>query len=408
MQYQPTVPLRGPLATPRAFRRPTGAHAILVAVLVADLAGFLTWLVMGAFAWPLFWWVARLCASRLHASLLLDVGIVLILACILIGAIRHVLTKHAEEAWSVPAPLIVVLIAALVLLFLVEPTSLRIPASAIPVINAVPFPWPVPLSLSGALTAAGLSLLAHLVVLRRARTTAAEHLLPFSRAHPDGTLWAIVEQAYGYFRRGLARFAHPPIERLKTPPTFFYYPPKSTSEPDEVLNLERELHWVSGELVINQAFISPKPEHTDILLPLLARLLHDYHSPNRLVEQLLHLAPLAQSSKLCEAMLWLPLLVASTCERRWLALERDRVLDRDRFAWWCGEGGRLRKLLRRVLAERQRRDMPDNAVPTLTERIDHLDSLLRREARQVQELRSALPPAPPAPPAASSSSDVKN
>lgn len=404
MQHQQPPPMRGPLATPKAFRRPTGAHAILAAVLLADLAGFLFWLVMGAFAWPLCWWLVRLGVSRLHASLILDIGIVLLLGCFLIGITLHLLKKDAEAAWSVPVVLIIVQGAVLALLFLIEPALMRIPARAIPVITAGPFPWPLPFSLSGALTAAGFFLLAHLAVLRRARSVAAKHLLPFSRAHPDGTLWAIVEQAYGYFQRGLLRFAHPPITRLGTPPTFFYYPPQPPSKEDGLLNLERELQWVSGELVINQAYISPKPEHTEILLPLLARLLHDYHSPNRLVDQLLGLTHLAESSKLSEAMLWLPLLVASACERRWLALERDRVLDRDRFAWWCGEGGRLRKLLHRMLAERHRRNMPDNAVPTLTERIDHLDSLLRREARQVQALRAALPPASTALPA----SDAEN
>lgn len=394
MQHQPIQQIRGPLATPKAFRRPTGAHAILVAVLLADLVDFLIWLLIGAIAWPLCWWFARLVVSMLHASLIFDVILVLILLCFGIGLLRrHLLNKNAEDAWGIPALLIIVLVATLVLLILVEPTWMRIPAPTIPAIKAGPFPWPIPLSLSGAVTAAGLSLLAYILVLRGARKAAAEHLLPFSRAHPDGTLWVIVEQAYGYFRRGLSRFAHPPIKHLKTPPTFYYYPP--APEPDDLLNLERELHWVSGELVINQAYISPKPEHTEILLPLLARLLHDSNSPVALVERLLHLAHLAESSKLCEAMLWLPILVTSACERGWQALERDRILDRDRFAYDCGEGVRLRRLFRRVLAQRQQQGLPDNAVPTLTERIDHLDSLLRREARQVKELRAALPPAPP-------------
>jgi hypothetical protein len=201
------------------------------------------------------------------------------------------------------------------------------------------------------------------------------------------------------YRRSLSRFEHPPVSHLRTPPTFCYYPP--APELDKHANPEQDLYWRSGELVINQAYLSPRPEQTDILLPLLARLLHDYNSPDRLVERLLHLAHVADSSMLCTWLLLLPLMVASACERRWQALERDRVLDRDRFAHWCGEGKRLRRLLRRQLEQRIRDRQPDNAIPTLAERIDHLDSLIGREARQVKALRAALPPAPTTPPAAS-------
>jgi hypothetical protein len=97
-------------------------------------------------------------------------------------------------------------------------------------------------------------------------------------------------------------------------------------------------------------------------------------------------------------MLFIPLWQAEYGEYRFRALERDRVLDRDHFAWSCGEGGRLRKLLQGLHADRLARGLPDNAVPTLTERIDHLESLLIPEADQVKALRAALPPAPTAPP----------
>lgn len=82
-------------------------------------------------------------------------------------------------------------------------------------------------------------------------------------------------------------------------------------------------------------------------------------------------------------------------------MERDRILDRDRFAWLCGEGGRLLKLLRRWLSDLHKTDQPDNTIPTLAERIDHLDSLLRLEAQQVKELHAALPPTLPASPSPS-------
>ena len=406
MQQQ-THKIHRPLATPKAFRRPTGAHAIIVSLLLADLFGVLLWLLIGAFAWPLLWWFVRLCASLLHASLLLDVGLVLILLCLGIGLMRrHLLKKNANDAWEWPGTLMFGFGAALILLFLVKMAWMRIPAPVIPAFPRAPFPWPLSLSVLGAQIAAGLSLLVHVVLWRRYRKEAADKLLPFSRAHPDGSLWLLLEQAYQLYRRGLSRFDQPPVSPLKTPPTFFYFPPKP--EPDKHANPERDLYWVSGELVINQAYLSPKPEQTDILLPLVARLLHDYNSPVAMVDLLLHLARLGKASRLCRLLLWLPLLVATSSEQRWQGLERDRVLDKDRFAHDCGEGKRLRRLLRRQLEQRTQDQLPDNAVPTLAERIDHLDSLIGREARQIKELRAALPPAPSAPPTAAQPSPPKN
>jgi hypothetical protein len=207
----------------------------------------------------------------------------------------------------------------------------------------------------------------------------------------------VVEYAYESYRQGLARFTHPPLEHLKTPVTFSYYPPpapsEGTGEQSPLANPERECYWVGKTLVLNQGIIGPQPEQSDLLLPLLARLLHDSHSPIREVELLFHLATLAQGLFVCRLMLWPVLDVAKGGHERWQALERDRVLDRDRFAYWCGQGWRLRKLLRRQLDTLKQHHQPDNAVPTLAERLDHLDSLLGPEARLVQKLLAALPPA---------------
>ena len=42
---QTTRQMPGPLATPKAFRRPIGAHVILVSLLLSDLCSVLFWLV---------------------------------------------------------------------------------------------------------------------------------------------------------------------------------------------------------------------------------------------------------------------------------------------------------------------------------------------------------------------------
>jgi len=130
-------------------------------------------------------------------------------------------------------------------------------------------------------------------------------------------------------------------------------------------------------------------------LPFLARLLYDENSPDRLVNHLFQLAHVGESLWLSSWLLAPALSVARKCETRWDEMERDHVLDRDYFAYLCGQGKRLRIALRHQLNDRIQQNQPDNAIPTLVERIDHLDSLIGREARQVKKLRdAALPPGP--------------
>jgi hypothetical protein len=108
---------------------------------------------------------------------------------------------------------------------------------------------------------------------------------------------------------------------------------------DDLSNREREIYWKAGHLVRHQASIGPKSEQTEILLPFLARLLYDNNSSDHLV-------------------------------RRGLQFQLD-ALTQD--------------------------NLPDNAIPTLLERIDYLNSLIGREAIQVKELRERLPVEPPMP-----------
>jgi hypothetical protein len=393
---QTTRQMPGPLATPKAFRRPIGSHAILAWLMLADLCGIALWLALGALVLPAVWLLLQLILPILHLSLLLDIGLVLMLAAVAFGLFRqHVQKKSADEAWRRAGPLLILLPVALALLALIKPAWMAIP-SPVPAIAPPIHGWPVQLSIIGGDAAAGLALIAHLVLLSRDRRKTEEKLLPYSRAHPGGSLCRMIEQAYAYYERGLNRFAQRPLRRLKTPLAFFFYP-RSLSEADAHTHPEREFFWEGGELVICQAYLSPEAEQAEILLPLVARLLHDYNSPVALVERLFRLAHLAEASK-WGILVWLPADAALACEQRWQAMERERTLDRDRFAWKCGEGKRLRKLLRRQLVDLQKAGKPDNTIPTLAERIDHLDSLLKPEAQQLKELRTTLPPEPPTPP----------
>ena len=93
-------------------------------------------------------------------------------------------------------------------------------------------------------------------------------------------------------------------------------------------------------------------------------------------------------------------LLARPCEEQWSAAYGERVLDRDRFAFWLGQGKRLLKVFRDRLDRLNKEGLPDNEIPTLTERIDHLQSLTRREAQQVKNLQTVQLGQPPsAPPA---------
>jgi hypothetical protein len=390
---QTTHQMPGPLATPKAFRRPIGAHAILVWLLLADLGGIALWLALGALVLPAAWVILQHALPILHFSLLLDIVLVLMLASVAFGLLRRrILKKSADDAWGYAGPLLILLPVALLLLALIKPAWFTIP-SPVPAIAPPIYGWPVQLSIIGGDIAAGLAVLAHLVLLWRDRRKTEEKLLPYSRAHPGGSLCRMIEQAYAYYERGLNRFAQRPLRSLKTPLAFFFYP-RSLSEADAHAHPEREFFWEGGELVICQAYLSPEAEQAEILLPLVARLLHDYNSPVALVERLFRLAHLADDSN-WGLFVFLPAGVALACERRWQAMERERTLDRDRFAWQCGEGKRLRKLLRRQFSDLQKASQPDNTVPTLAERIDHLESQLRTEAHQVKELRATLPPEPP-------------
>jgi hypothetical protein len=400
----------GPLTTPQALRRETGAHDILVELLLADLAGVLLALVLGALFGALLEpparWLVQASRVVLHISLPLDIAALVIVCCLANAILRvWVLDKDAEVAWGCTIVLLLLVAVSAPILFFAKRAWIVIPSPVFPPAALAPLSWSPPPSTLGMGVAAGLYVLAHVALWRRERRETAEKLRTFSRANEDGRLCALLEKVYGYYRQGLARFAPPPVEHLKTPRMFYFYPRRSPEEGEDERDApahpEREIYLAGRELVICQSHIGPQPEQVVVLMPLVARLLHDYNSPVALVEQLLHMAELARASAWYYLLLPIPLILARSCERRWQAVERDRVLDRDRFAWQCGEGWRLRNLLVGQLDSLNRIGKPDNTVPTLAERIDHLDSLRRKEGRQVKELRATLPPPPSSPPAAS-------
>lgn len=402
MQHQAT-PV-GPLTTPKALRRGTGAHDILVELVLADLVGLMVALVLGALLGallvPLVGWGFQFLRLVLHASLPLDIA-ALVITCLLANAILREWVLHEDGGdWGCAAlALLVGVVVVSVILYFVHRSWIVIPSPIFPPVHLPPLTWSPPPSAPGLLVAAGLYLLAHLKLWQAERDETAEKLRTFSRAHENGRLWRMLEQAYGYCRAGLARFDTPPVARLKTPRMFYFFqrrtPGKEEDELDILAHPEREFYLVGRELVICEMRIGTEKEQVKILMPLVARLLHDFNSPVARVEQLLRMAALGRASKWYYLLLPIPLVVARSCAQRWQAVEQERVLDRDRFAWQCGQGGLLRTLLIGQRAYLHRANKPDNEIPTLAERIEHLDGLRNREDQQIKELKAMLPPAPP-------------
>lgn len=393
MQNHPSLP--GPIAMPKAFRRPTGAHAIIAAVLIADLVGLAFWMLLCALAAPTAWWLLRHIpwSLLLHTSRVLDICIVLFSVFFGIGLLRHRgFKQRAADAWGILGPLCIVIAGILLILLIWQPSWISTPLASTPIVTLTLLPQAPPASVPLAAGAAALSILAHLLLWRHAHTQEQNMLASLSRAHADGEVWIVIDHAYQQYKKALKRFEHPPVWPLKTPATFFYYPP--APQTDTPSNPEREFLLVNGEMVINQKYIGTQKEQMEILFPLLARLLSHYHNQDHLVERIFYMADLADASRFYTVLLLLPLWVTTFWKPRWQSLERDRVLDKDFFAYQLGEGKRLNTLLLQQRDLRLKNSQPDNAVPTLAERIDHLESLLRRESRQIKELRAALP-APP-------------
>ncbi len=290
----------------------------------------------------------------------------------------------------------VLIVVMACVLWLLQPGWMAVP-SPIPAFVPREAPsWRLLFLPQGAVIAVGLSLLAHAVVLQRAQTEKMARPLTLSRAHPDDPMWRLVAQAYALFAENLSRFHPSLISILKTPDTFCYslrhLPPHATDLRDP----EQEMYWQDGTLVLSQEDIGPNDEQTRILLPILARLLARTTWADHLIGFLFRLAHTARQKRLTAWLLAVPVYIQARGEQHWDRQARERVLEGDWFAYACGQGPRLRRLLRAQLDERTVNTLPDHTIPTLTERINYLSSLIYQEERQMQRLRATVSLTPPA------------
>src|SRR5216683_927015 len=127
----------GPLTTPKALRRSTGAHDILVELLLADLAGLLLALVVGALfgalLLPLAGWGFQFLRVVLHASLPIDIA-ALVIACLLVNAILREWVLHEDGGdWGCAALVLFLVVGvAAVVLYFVKRALVLIPSPVFP------------------------------------------------------------------------------------------------------------------------------------------------------------------------------------------------------------------------------------------------------------------------------------
>lgn len=387
---------QGALQVPKDFQRITGAHEILASLALAEALNLLMMVLLGTWVTPIAWWGLKFVGRWFHGSILFDIGFLLFVVCLARGLTRqHQLrkifdkNKTAADAWDSPGVFMLLTVFLIIVLRLLPWGWMDIPVPLIPTYPLEPIPWPpIHPFLPGAWITVVLLLLVHLRIFHLTRKD--KKGLAYSRAHPGGNRTRLIDQAYGFYERGLARFAPPPVH-LNVPATFLYFEANELPE-----RLERAIFWVDAEsLVISGALLGPDEEQAEMLLPLLARQLYDKNSLTLTVERVLKWIYLAEKRWYTQLLLCFTLLIAYFAQERWKKLERDRVEDRDRFAYWCGQAKRLHKLLRQQKELLTAQKIPDNAIPPLHERIDHLEALMKQEARQVDKLKGSLPPAPP-------------
>lgn len=232
MQHQQSTPA-GPPTTHWVLHRATGAHDIVFSLLLADLASLLLALVLGALLEPLIGGLFQACRVLLHDSLPLDIA-ALVIACCLAGAILRtwVLRKDAKVIWVRTLVLFLLVVVSAAALYYIEPAWILIPSPVFPPAAPPSLSWSPPSS-AGIAVAAILYLLVHIKLWQRERRERVEKLRTFSRAHEGGPLCGLLEQVYGYYRQGLARFDPPPVEHLKTPRTFYFLPRRPGESEDE-------------------------------------------------------------------------------------------------------------------------------------------------------------------------------
>lgn len=191
-----------------------------------------------------------------------------------------------------------------------------------------------------------------------------------SEGRPGEQKWELVEHCYQRYREALARYSPQPIQ-LKTPPGFNY-------------RKGNKLEWKGIMPVLPEELLTPERIH--LLLPLLAHHLAYYHSFDKRLQIEWECSQDHSSWWLVMTgnFLWLSVLVKRLA--RWKQWKARRVHDADTFAHYLGEGKSLEHQLRHWHTELEQSGRPYTNIPSLIERIEHLEALRKEEHRQLCEL----------------------
>jgi len=172
-------------------------------------------------------------------------------------------------------------------------------------------------------------------------------------------------------------YVPPPVE-LKTPSTFFYR---------KAGNLE----WAGQYPILPEVVLTPERIHE--LLPFLAHHLAYYNTEKPklpVFSRFPDCVPLAGLLLLTGNFLWLPVKCKQGIEQGEhqsdITLQRAHVHEADQFAVWLGQGSALEHQLRRIEEVLKRQGKVDRNIPTLVERIGHLEILNHQEREQMRKL----------------------
>ena len=383
MQQAPPTPRpASPLTIPHAFRRATGAHAIIASILVADLLGVLIWVLLGAFSGPPIWWLLRAFVHLLHASLGFDLVLILVLGC--------VASQYFLRSWVIPGTLMVFIVVITCVLWLLRPGVMAIP-SPIPAFVPRETPsWRFLFLPQGAILALVLSVVAHVlscnVLRRKSWHVPSRCLAPIQATRcgvwSNGRMRSLARTSAASSRRSSASSKHPirsaTTSNTSLPTRLSYWDP------------EHEMYWQDGTLVLNQEYIGPNDEQANVLLPVLACLLAHNTWATHFIGFLFRLAHTARQQRLTARLLAVPLYVEARGKELWDRQAYERVIDGDWYSYACGQGPRLQRLLHTLLDARTANHLPDNSIPTLNERIHHLSGLIYQEEQQMQRLRATV------------------
>lgn len=200
---------------------------------------------------------------------------------------------------------------------------------------------------------------------------------PLSEAWPGELKYELVERCYQEYRRALQRYNLPLID-LHTPQRFYY-------------RKSGQLEWVGSIPVLPEQLLTPERIHE--LLPILAHHLAYYNADAPESDDLNgypDYVPLPWLLIATGNFLWVPVKfrqrIAKQMQVDEVAQKKRQVHEADAFAVVLGQGPALEHLLRRVDEELKVRGQIDMNIPTLIERIGHLEALNKQEREQMRTL----------------------